>query len=391
MLAALCGLWIAGRFLPSPPADPALLAVIEAVRVRPAAYEGLLGVELPEASGAAGTALHGDPVLAAPRRRLREEIRSANEDLAHAAARVATLVDLYPDDSAALRIGGAPVPFFDRAAERLAQARRDADDRPGRALATVADVLRRRLAEPREDFLLEDAVRRRELTRVVSDAQEALDRAATAAATSITRFRREAVRAAGAATGPFQRRGPGRIFEIAWAALLGAGLRLLTRPEDGRIGSLGLAVGPTLAVAGLLAAEGTPLLPVDPVRGISLGFLPASVLLGWGGAALVARLASSAAAPAPPPPAPTAAARPAGEAPENAIPPDEPARRDPRNGDESPGDGAGPPRSERELPVDPGVAPPRRRPAGGRIRPEPRRPGEGGEKLPFFRKRRRRP
>ena len=44
----LCLLWLAARFLPAPAPDPALLATLETVRIRPAPMTGMQEVVLPE-------------------------------------------------------------------------------------------------------------------------------------------------------------------------------------------------------------------------------------------------------------------------------------------------------------------------------------------------------
>ncbi len=407
-LPATCLLWIAARFLPGSPPDAAFVSTLEAVRVRPASINGLAEVVLPGAVGRPGAVLRGEPAMASLVERLREDVDALNEDLVLVATGVAGRIETFPDESAAFRTGGVLVPFFDRSADQLSEVRLDAASRPGRALVVAGDLLTQRLMEPAEDYLLENTARRRELTRSAREIEDALTEASERGTAAIAHFRSECEATIRASAGPFQRRGPGRIIEIVLASLLAAVLRRAIRPRANVPPALPIAAGPTLAVGVLLAVEGTPLLPVDPLRGLSMAFLPASFLIGWGGAAWTSRLASagwlvggrSVSEPFPEehnpsPPSPSS--------PEKSV-----------NGNESPTpnpEPALPPsttaRSEREVPEDPGMRrvsnPP---PSGGAgTRPVPAEGargaspgasgvmgGSGGSvKLPFFRKSRHHP
>jgi hypothetical protein len=216
-------------------------------------------------------------------------VAGTNDDLALLAAGIAGTVEAFPEDGVTgIRLGGLLVPFYDRDADRLAAARETARTRPWESLRTVVAVLRGRLSEPQKGFLLEDSTQRRDLTRMLREVEDSLEDGEGRVRQAMERFRADNLEAAGRAERPFLRSGRGRILEIILAALLGATLAEALRRRPSRISPLiTLAFSPVLASAVVLLLEGSSVLPVDPLRGISLGFLPISFSIGLGCAGLL--------------------------------------------------------------------------------------------------------
>jgi hypothetical protein len=225
--------------------------------------------------------------------RLKAAIDAVNDDLARHARAAAANVEAFPEQGVTgIRLSGSLVPFYDQEAERLAASRGSAAERPWEALGTIARAVENRLSEPAEGFELEDSSRRQELTRFLREIEDTLEDSEARAETALAAFRSDAAAAARAAGGPFYRRGVGRIFEIILASVLGALLAEALRRSYRLVpGLLAAAFAPVLATSVVLLLEGTPILTVDPIRGLTLAFLPLSFAIGLASAELLAILA----------------------------------------------------------------------------------------------------
>jgi len=399
LFPALAALWIVPRLLPIAEApSPAVSASVESVRVAASPASGRYEVQGGAAPGAESAALSELPDAAAARARLESSVRAVNDDLALRADRVSGRIELFPEEGiTGLRVSGLIVPFYDNDAGRLAALREHGRDRPVEALTNAVEILEARLSEPQPVLGPEDTVRQRDLTRLARDLRDALADAEARNREATERFRTETVAAARRAGGPFHRRGPLRIAEIVLAAMLAATLRAAAgarRTDDAPPLWLTLSAAAAVATAGVLLLEGTDLLPVDPVTGTALRFLPLAAGLGLLTAAGLEREWNGGE------PAGTAPARmevasaeslvveaerapaPAGTAPAG-TPPDAPARAAPPPA--VPVEPSPAPISEREIPDAP---PPRPREAPPRIAPFS--PEGSPERLPFFRRRGRR-
>jgi hypothetical protein len=356
----LAALWLAPRLVPGgSPLPRSVLGEIEGLSVSPSPETGRA-----EIRGLPGVAGEGPSVFRLPagrdaRARFEAEVLRSNERLARTAEGIAGHIEPFPEEGiTAVRLSGLVVPFYEQDADRLARARATARERPYEALETLAAVLDARLSEAPDPFGLEETTRRREMTRLSREVRDELAETEAAQAQALARFREDLLAAAGDVEGPFRRRGPLRIVEIALAALLGATLREAVRRETPLIApALALSFAPVFAAAAVLLAESVRVLPVDALGGTHVAFIPLSFLLGFSGAGTLevlsrlerrepvpARAEPDVAARAPvaaaPVPAPTPTPTPG--------PP--PAMNEPR----PPG-----PRSEREV-EEPRPAPPRR-------------------------------
>lgn len=285
----LAAVWILPRLFLGP-ADPSDFArsAVASVTAAPSPRSGRYEVRVASSDGGDDTLFRAASAREA-RARLESAVQSENDTLALLALRIGGQIELYPEEGVTgLRLSGVVVPFYDNDADRLARARQNAAERPHESLATVAGILEERLSEPREGFALEEDSRRRDLTRTARDIRDALDLAELRAGTALERFREETLTAVRESAGSFRRRGPGRIVEILLAALLAATLRAAVR--SGRPSPplrLTLSAAAVAALAGVLLLEGTDLLPIDPVTGTSLAFVPLAALLGIAGAVAV--------------------------------------------------------------------------------------------------------
>lgn len=422
LLVVIVALWLAPRFLGGPtPAAPAAVRAIAAVHAGPSPETGRLevwGLPHPDSDPAD---LLSQPAIVAARARLREQISAENDALALRVADAARRLEPADDDVVGLRLSGWLIPFYDGSADELLRLREDGLQRPWEALRGLTNVLEARLEEPPDGVDVGISGQRRDLTRLFRQTGDALRDAEANTAAAVESFRQDALGASADAAGPFRRRGRGRIVEIVLAALLGASVRETVRRRRSAPQSIGsLAFAPVLGLGCILPLEGSSLLPVSPLAGTSLAFLPMAFVLGFASSGMLSVLSrldrlfeaepappaapehtASAAAIAPaaaparkPPPAPIPPMRPPTHAssvwprreePERPAEPDatlpvEPLAHKPdrelvrtlaqqvmtRLDAEAP-------RSERELEEDPGV--------GAR----PRRPPE---KLPFFPRRR---
>jgi hypothetical protein len=353
-------------------------AAVESVRVAAAPGSGRWEVQGGAPPGPEAAALYGLPDAAAARARLESAVAAANDDLSLVADRVGGRIELFPEEGVTgLRVSGLIVPFYDNDAGRLAAVRDRGRQRPVEALTNVAEILDARLSEPQTLTGLDDTIRNRDLTRLARDVRDALDESALRTRTAAERFRRETADAARRAGGPFHRRGRMRVAEIALAAVLAAALRAAARGRRSTEApplALTLSAAAAVAVAAVLLVEGTDLLPVDPVTGTALRFLPLAAAIGFLTAAGLEREwnggdgegsgrrgSEPPAATQPERPVPAAAASEAkGPAPRTERRPN-----------------LAPPSSERELPEETEARPPR----GSDLPPD---------RLPFFRRRSRR-
>jgi len=292
LLPALVIGWLAPRFLVAP-ADPgpAVRRAVEAVRGGPSSDTGRLEVQgLPDPDHDPADLLSRPEILAA-RARLLQKVEAENEMLTLRVADVARRLEPTPDDLVGLRLSGWLIPFYGRHAEALQRLADDGARRPWDALRALATTLEGRLEEPPEGVDLEISGQRRDLTRLFRDTDDALRTAETNVTEAVETFRRDALEAAAESAGPFRRRGRGHLLEIALAALLGATVRESVRrgPTAGGT-AIRLSFAPALAIGVLVPLEGSPVLPVSPLRGVSLAFLPWSFAIGFvtGGLLLVA-------------------------------------------------------------------------------------------------------
>jgi hypothetical protein len=356
LLPILCVLWIAARFLPVPALEPTVRLSLESIRVRSSPITGRFEIVPDPDDAMRGVWGPRNPHFEVPASRLAGAVSEANDGLSEIGSRIAARVEAFPDRSAAFRVSGLLVPFYGRSAELLVEARDTAGDRPRIALSTIAEILETRLGEPRDDLVLEDTTRLRDLTRTVREIRDAIGDSGASLVGALDDFRLGASEIARRASGPFQRRGPGRILEIVLAAMIGAALHGVLRPRSPPANPLlPLTFAPALAAAVLLSLEGTPFLPVDPVQGLTLAFLPAALVIGYGGAAAfpsrVSRIETEVSAAAP-----SAERSPASKpvSPAGTPAPDSPAPRV-APAPPSPSVRESPARSEREVPEDPGL------------------------------------
>jgi len=366
-VALLTVVWMIPRLLPGHSAvAPAVPAALDALRVVASSGSGRFEVRGFPAEGGDVTGLFHRAEAVTGRARLEAVVATGNEDLARVAEHIGTTVEVFPEEGVTgIRLSGAIIPFYDRDADRLAQARREGAERPRAALEAVAEILDARLSEPQEGFVLEDSVRRRDLTRLLREVQEALRGTQAANDSALAELRSDLLDAALRSEGPFRRRGPLRVMEIVLASLLGAALReSLRRRSADPPGWLAIPFAAPLATTCILLLEGTPALPVDPLAGTAARFIPFAFGVGFLTPGLLAGLARleirlrRPEPPAPPPPAPRERAAAAAST---------PAHRPPE---------AETPRSEREIPEDEGIrpAPPAPLPTPQRLPFLPRRP-----------------
>jgi hypothetical protein len=371
LFPALAALWLAPRFLPvRETPSPALSAAVESIRVAASPVSGRYEIRGGAAPGPESAALHALPDAAAARARQESQVRAVNDDLALRADRIAGRIELFPEEGVTgLRVSGLIVPFYDNDAGRLAAARKSGRERPVEAITNAVEILEARLSEPQVLLGPEDTVRRRDLTRLARDLRDALTAAELRNREAVERFRAETEDAAGRAGGPFHRRGPLRIVEIVLAAALAATLRAAARgrrPDDAPPLALTLSATAAVATAAILLLEGTDLLPVDPVTGTALRFVPLAAVIGLLTAAALEREWNGGEPAARTDRRPAEADAPAAPAAPEAVEGTPPA----------------PPLTERELPDPPASPPPREIPS----RPPPASP----DRLPFFRRRGRR-
>lgn len=366
-IPVLAFIWLAPRFVAEGSPPPASVRIAAAaVRVGPSSDSGrfeIYGLPTPDEDPTDLFAL-GD--VRAASARLESTVRWGNEQLAVGAERVAGRIEIFPDEGVSgIRIPGSIVPFYDHEADRLARVLRVGKERPYEALEIVAAILDARLSEPQEGILLEDSVRRRDLTRLLREVTNVIDETVTRNERGLAEFREELVAAARRVEGPFRRRGPLRILEIVLASLLGATLRESLRRGRSELPDwLAVSFAPVFAVLVVLLLEGTVWIPVHPITGTAPRFIAIALVLGFSASAVLvgaSRLHLLVGASGEPPEREPDAA---------AAPPPSPAPRPPAP---APAPPPGPP-SEREIVED---APP----------PQP----ESADRLPFFRKRRREP
>jgi hypothetical protein len=283
-----CVAWLALRFLPGT-AVPGMASFVSVVRVSPSSALGVYEVVgRPEpADDPAG--VFRTPEVVAALARLHGRVDAANAALRLAAREVAGRIDPFPEEATTtLRMSGVVVPFYGADAARLARAKADASEHPWLALEAVRECIDSSLSEPDEGILVADAARRRELTRLLRNAEDAVEEQETAVLRAVDEFRAEALAAAARTQGPFRRHGTGRILEVVLAAWLGATLREALRRRPGALPpEVSLTFAPVLAAAVLFAAEGSGLAPADPVRGMPLAFLALAFVLGYGCSALL--------------------------------------------------------------------------------------------------------
>jgi hypothetical protein len=285
-----CVAWLLLRFLPGTSVpSPGVASTVSVVRASPSPVSGRYEISgLPDAADDP-SGLFRAPEIVGALARLDGRVEGANEQLALGAREVAGRIETFPDRGVTgIRISGALVPFHERDGDRLARARREATERPWVSLETVREIVDSRLSEPDEGLLVEDVAQRRELTRLLRNTEGSLQDRATSVGWALDEFRREALDAAARAQGPFRRHGTGRILELVLAAWLGTTLREALRRRRAAVPpELSLTFAPVLAAAVVLMLEGSAVLPVDPVRGLSLAFLPLSFLLGFACSAIL--------------------------------------------------------------------------------------------------------
>lgn len=293
LLPGLVVLWLVPRFV-APPADPGAAArrAVEAVRGGPSPETGrleLYGLPDPDTDPAD---LLSRPEILAARARLQQRVAAENDALALRVEDVARRLEPTEDDLIGLRLSGWLIPFYGRHAAALQRLVDTGVERPWEALRALAGTLEGRLEEPPEGVDPEISGQRRDLTRLFRETDDALETAAKNVTEAVDTFRRDALDAAAASAGPFHRRGRGLVLEIVLAALLGATVRESLRRRATPGGTLlRLSFAPALTLGVLLPLEGSSLLPVSPLRGASLAFLPMAFGLGFATGALL-RVAS---------------------------------------------------------------------------------------------------
>lgn len=284
LLPVLAILWLVPRFLGAPaPPNAAVDAAVDAVHAGPSPETGRLEVRgLPTPDDDPGGLLSRPEILAA-RARLAAAVRGRNDALSLRAADIARRLEPTDDDLVGLRLNGWLIPFYGPQADELRRLDRHAVDRPWEALRALTVALEARLEEPpQEGEDLDISGQRRDLTRLYREIDDALIAAETEVSGAVTAFRADARAAASDAAGPFRRSGRGLLAEILLASLLGATLREAIRRGGSAPGVIvRLSTAPVLAVGALLPLRGTTFLPVDPLRGVSLAFLPMAFALGY--------------------------------------------------------------------------------------------------------------
>jgi hypothetical protein len=278
-----CVAWLLLRFLPGTAVpSPGVSSSLSVVRASPSPTAGVFEISGVPSDDPAG--LFRAPEIVAAMARLQGRVAGANEALALAAQEIASRIEPFPEEEVTgLRLSGVLVPFYGPDAARLSRAREEATERPWLTLETVRESVDGRLSEPDDGVLVADAARRRELTRLLRNTENVLEDESSRVARALDEFRREALQAATRAQGPFRRHGTGRILELVLAAWLGATLREALRRRPGPVPvELSMTFAPVLAAAVILMLEGSTLLPIDPVRGLSLAFVPLAFVLGFG-------------------------------------------------------------------------------------------------------------
>jgi hypothetical protein len=258
-------------------------------------------------------------------------VEEANEDLAALATRISSRVETFPNGTAGLRAAGRVAVFHGVAAAHLSALAAAGRERPWGVLSQVGQSLALRLESPGRLDDLGESAERQAMARLHREIDEALLAAERIAAEAVEQFRREAAAIPGEAAGPFRRRGPGRILEIVLAALLGGLLREGGQTARGRSQPRSvLFLAPVLATGTVLLLEGSRLLPVYPLEGVSRLFLPLSLALGIATGPLLEALTRLGRSPDPVPIPSPSAARPAAPPPAAAgrdKPPPAPAGR----------------------------------------------------------------
>jgi len=280
-----CVAWLLLRFLPGTSApSPEVASALSVVQARPSLVSGVFEISGIPPTTDDPSGLFRAPEIVAVLTRLRGRVAGENAALALVARNTAARIEPFPEEEATgLRLSGLVVPFYGADRDRLDGGVREATERPWLALQWLREVVDGRLAEPEDGILVADGARRRELTRLLRNTEDALEDASTEMARAAEEFRRDALAAAARAQGPFRRHGAGRILELVLAAWLGTTLREALRRRPGPVPSeLALTFAPVLAAAVILTLEGSSLLPTDPVHGLSLAFLPIAFLLGFG-------------------------------------------------------------------------------------------------------------
>jgi hypothetical protein len=282
IFSVACLAWLALRFLPATPV-PGMASFVSVVRVAPSPTLGVYEVVGRPEPAEDPTGVFRTPEVVAALARLEGRVDAANAELRQTAREMAGRIEPFPEEeTTTLRVAGVLVPFYGADAVRLAGAREDAGTRPWLALEAMRECIDATLAEPDEGILVADAARRRELTRLLRNTEDALEGQDTAVLRAVDEFSAEALAAAASAQGPFRRHGRGRIFEVAFAAGLGAMLREALRRRPGVLPvELSLTFAPVLAAGVLFAAEGSGMVSRDPVRGMPLGFLALAFGLGF--------------------------------------------------------------------------------------------------------------
>jgi hypothetical protein len=283
LLPVLVVAWLVPRFVPLPvDPGPAARRAVEAVRGGPSPESGRLEVwGLPNADMDPADLLSRPEILAA-RVRLQQRVAAENDALALRAADIARRLEPTKDDLVGLRLSGWLIPFYGPHADVLRRVADEGNARPWETLRGLTVTLESRLEEPPEGVNPEISGQRRDLTRLFRDTDDALNAAQTNVTNAVDAFRRDALDAAAAAAGPFRRRGRGAVVEILLAALLGATVREAVRRRATAGGTLlRLSFAPALALGVLLPLEGSSLLPVSPLLGLSMAFLPMAFGLGF--------------------------------------------------------------------------------------------------------------
>lgn len=242
------------------------------------------------------------------RARFTDRLAAQNRRLVILAREMSRRVEVHARGPTGIRLGDQLTAFHGMDAARLAAAA--AGLPPRESLDEFHAVFQSRLAEPPTGIGVAEAARRRELGQLLRRIDDTRMDADREAGVALEEFRQEASAAlAGGTTGGFLRRGRGRIAEALLAALFGALLveALRSRPRVPPLVSRTTAgVGGVLLV---LLLEGTPLLPVDPLRGLSVVFVPAALAAGLLTSPLLERLAGGS-RPVSPRPRPTVSAVP---------------------------------------------------------------------------------
>jgi hypothetical protein len=284
ILAVLSLAWVGMRFLDGSSAPPATVTrALADVRAAPSPTTGRLEVTGLPTADRDPAGLLSVPVVRAGALRLSEEVEAVNGALTLRVQEASRRLERAEDeDLVALNVAGWLIPFYGRDASKLLGLEERAEERPWEAVRDLLRLVETRLELPPELSDADDPARRRELTRFFRELGDAGRDAEASVASAVDAFRADTRDTLQETQGPFRRRGHGRLLEVVLAALLGAAVRAAVRRGPWHLGwAPTLAVAPVLGVGIVLALERTPLLPVNPLTGTPLRFLPMAFAVGF--------------------------------------------------------------------------------------------------------------